>query len=205
MVNIRHTSLDSGALPKDKHNVFFAENTNTLHSEARYGLSFDIPCPKAIRILADLQDVKEVSTQLFCYKKSEPDAWTNSGKRQKSSLPLVWLLDMILFGPSDLEYVIGSYLTGLQMYLQDPFGCKRHVVYRNPHIIPPESGDVVMADSFDTTATLAIETLEAVPDLLAQLLQDEIPLAETEPPSSVKTPLFRYLSTNNIKWLANSI
>lgn len=190
-MNIRHIPVDSGALPKDKHNVSFSESTNTLHSEARYGLLFDIQCPKATRILADLQDVGEVSTDLFCYKKPEPDAWTDFGKRHKARLPHLWFLDIILFGPSGLEEVIGNYLSGIKMYLQDPVGCSRHVLYRNPHIIPPESGDVVMADSFDTTTNLEIERLEAVPDLLAQLMQDEIPLAETEPPSSVKTPLFR--------------
>ena len=78
------------------------------------------------------------------------------------------------------------------MYLQDPLGCERSVSYRNPHIIQPDSGEIMMSDSFDSPLEdQEIERLEAGPDLLAQLMEDDIPLPETEAPEIVKTALFR--------------
>jgi SWI/SNF-related matrix-associated actin-dependent regulator of chromatin subfamily A3 len=78
------------------------------------------------------------------------------------------------------------------MYLQDPLRCKRSVSYRNPHIIQPDSGETVMTDSFDLPLEgQEIERLEAGPDLLAQLMEDNIPLPETEAPDIVKAALFQ--------------
>lgn len=87
---------------------------------------------------------------------------------------------------------MGEYLSKHKMYLQDPHGCERYVPYRNPHIIQPISGETVMTDSFDSViGSLEIERLEAGPDLLAQLMEDDIPLPETEAPDIVKTALFQ--------------
>jgi SWI/SNF-related matrix-associated actin-dependent regulator of chromatin subfamily A3 len=48
-----------------------------------------------------------------------------------------------------------------------------------------------MADAFDSLlGNLEIENLEAGPNLLAQLMEEELPLLETEAPAIVKTPLF---------------
>ena len=78
------------------------------------------------------------------------------------------------------------------MYLQDPLGCERCVPYRNPHVIQPDSGDIVMTSSFNSAlGSLEIKRLETGPDLLAQLMEDDIPLPETEAPDIVKTALFR--------------
>jgi len=49
-----------------------------------------------------------------------------------------------------------------------------------------------MTDSFDLVpGNLEIERLEAGPDLLAQLIEDDIPLPEAEVPGIVKTTLFQ--------------
>ncbi len=62
---------------------------------------------------------------------------------------------------------------------------------RHPHILLPEDGHSIMTDGIETSCgNLVIEKLEEAPNLLAKLLEDEAPLAETEPPSSlVKTSL----------------
>jgi SWI/SNF-related matrix-associated actin-dependent regulator of chromatin subfamily A3 len=52
-----------------------------------------------------------------------------------------------------------------------------------------------MSDSFDCPlGNLEIEKLEAGPDLLAQLIEGDISLLETEAPAVVKTPLFAYVT-----------
>lgn len=79
------------------------------------------------------------------------------------------------------------------MYLQDPRGCNRSVQYRNPHIFPSESDEIVMTDSFDSgPENLEIEQLNTGPDLLAQLMEDSDLLLETESPDAVRTALFRW-------------
>lgn len=78
------------------------------------------------------------------------------------------------------------------MYLQDPLGCNRSVQYRNPHIFPSESDEIVMTDSFDSSPeNPEIERFDTGLDLLAQLMEDSNLLLETEPSDAVKTKLFR--------------
>jgi hypothetical protein len=49
-----------------------------------------------------------------------------------------------------------------------------------------------MTDSFDSAlVNLEVERLEAGPDLLAQLMEGDIPLPETEAPAIVTASLFR--------------
>jgi len=95
----------------------------------------------------------------------------------------------------DLEEVVGDFLTKRRMYLQDPLGCDRRVLYRNPHVMLPEMGGEVMTDSFAySLGNLEIERLEVGPDLLEQLMEDEAPLPETDAPKIVATRLFPYVA-----------
>lgn len=86
---------------------------------------------------------------------------------------------------------MGDYLTKHKKYLQDPSGCDRNVVYRNPHIISTETEEAVMTEAFYLPDNhLEIERLQIGPDLLAQLMENETPLPETEAPPIITTPLF---------------
>lgn len=141
--------------------------------------------------------MSKVQTQLYCHSKLEfPSERGVRRETRRRGQPLQsWFLNVIIFGPAGLEDKIGAYLERHKMYLQDPIGCERCVPYRNPHIIPPDSDDTIMADVFDSTlGDLEIERLEAGPDLLAQLMEGEIPLPETEAPQTVTTPLFSLVS-----------
>lgn len=103
-----------------------------------------------------------------------------------------WGLNIILYGPPELEEAMGQFLSQQRMYLQDPLHCDRNVPYRNPHIVPPEDESILMTGSLkEPLGNLEIERLDAGPDLLARLMTDEVPLPETEGPNIVKTPLFR--------------
>lgn len=157
-------------------------------------IDFDILCPLSARIIGEFGGVPELQTQLYCHSKLE----FNTGKgsagsgRHRGKQLQSWLLNILLFGPPELEEKIGAYLSRHKMYLQDPIGCERNVPYRNPHIIPSDSGEVIMTTSFESNpGDLEIERLQVGPDLLAQLMEDDVPLPETEAPEIVKTPLFR--------------
>ncbi|TAQ86370.1 hypothetical protein B7494_g5289 [Chlorociboria aeruginascens] len=87
-----------------------------------------------------------------------------------------WFLNIILFGRACLEEKVGEYLSNHKMYLQDPRGC-----------------ETVMTSSFDSTlGNLETARLEARPNLLAQLMEDDISLPETEAPDIVKPKLFSH-------------
>ena len=91
-----------------------------------------------------------------------------------------------------VEDVVGRYLSKHRMYLQDPVDCERNVLYRNPHIISTNGG-IVMTDLFMAPPiSIEVERLSIGPDLLAQLMAEQTPLPEMEPPSTVTTTLFRY-------------
>jgi len=138
--------------------------------------------------------VAEINTQLDCYMKIEllPERSARQNGRRSGKPSQSWVLNIIIFGREGLEEMVGEYLSMHKMYLQDPLGCERCVPYRNPHIIQPDSSEIVMASSFDSLLEeQEIERLETGPDLLAQLMENEIPLPETEAPGIVKTDLFR--------------
>jgi SWI/SNF-related matrix-associated actin-dependent regulator of chromatin subfamily A3 len=138
--------------------------------------------------------VAEINTQLDCHSKLEfsLEGNTQQNGRRSGKPSLSWFLNIIIFGREGLEEKVGEYLSKRKMYLQDPIGCQRGVPYRNPHIIQPDSGETVMTTSFDSPLEdREIEQLEAGPDLLAQLMEDEISLPETDAPVIVKTDLFR--------------
>jgi SWI/SNF-related matrix-associated actin-dependent regulator of chromatin subfamily A3 len=130
--------------------------------------------------------------QVYCYSRLDvPVQLLQTSKSRKAKTSRSWFLNVIIYGTVALQEIIAGFLSKHRMYLQDPVNCDRHVLYRNPHMI--SLGDVVMTDSFDSPlATLEIERLNVGPDLLAQLMEEQVPLLETEAPGIVITPLFRY-------------
>jgi len=158
---------------------------------------FRIENEKHANMLEQLNMIKEVDMQCYCHTRTAIPAASKPrlyGKRG-GTLQRIWGLDIILYGPSELEEAMGQFLSQHRMYLQDPLHCDRNVPYRNPHIVPPEDGSILMTGSLNgPLGNLEIERLDAGPDLLAQLISDEVPLSETEGPDIVKTPLFKFVS-----------
>jgi SWI/SNF-related matrix-associated actin-dependent regulator of chromatin subfamily A3 len=139
-------------------------------------------CPISAEIIEELAQVQELTIQLYCQSQLE-----RLGKRCTKH----WVLNIIIYGPECLVEIVGKFLSRYRVYLQDPVGCDRNVVYDNPHIILPETNGMVTTASFESPlGNLQIERLEVGPDLLTSLMIDEAPLPETEAPSSIITSLF---------------
>ena len=156
-------------------------------------ITFDISSPNLARILGEMESITEIETQLYCHWKVklsvEGSARLNG--RQNGRSTRLWFLNVIILGPESLGEKVGEYLSKYKMYLQDPLRCERHVPYRNPHIVTSDSDEIVMSDAFDLALeNLEIESITSGPDLLAQLMEDDFPLAETEAPDIVTTALF---------------
>jgi SWI/SNF-related matrix-associated actin-dependent regulator of chromatin subfamily A3 len=169
------------------------QHPNALISTAESdSICFEISLIEASAILAELESATEIATQLSCHSELDSQLLARSKGRQRGRTSQTWFLNAILYGPVALEETIGDFLSKRQMYLQDPLGCDRDVPYRNPHILPQETEDIIMTSSLEKMpGNVEIERLEVGPDLLAQLMEDEDPLDETDAPAGVTTLLFR--------------
>ncbi|KAH7308821.1 SNF2 family N-terminal domain-containing protein [Rhexocercosporidium sp. MPI-PUGE-AT-0058] len=182
--------LGQNYVESSKTNPVVFEQPNILrtldkHAQQRY----EITNPLHVSILEQLESINAVETQLYCQARDGVKDQTKSRRGQKNAS--LWSLNVILYGPPALEEGIGHFLSQYRTYLQDPIGCERRVPYRNPHIIPPETEDVMMTDSLECPlGNLGVERLEVGPDLLAELMNDKENLEETEASESVTTSLF---------------
>ena len=148
-------------------------------------------------ILTQLKNINEVKTQSYCHARTmiNPLNKLRRNGRGDGVLRRTWVLNTILYGLPDLEMIIGKFLARHNMHLQDPLHCGRNVPYRNPHMISPEDGKTIMTGSLEQElGNLHVEALESGPDLLSKLMKDEVPLAESEAPHTVKTRLFRFVT-----------
>jgi hypothetical protein len=172
--------------------VFQAPNI-LRYQQKNENLVFEITNQIQARILSELVAAVDIESQLYCYKEAVQTPSSQTRRRRGKELQS-WYLNGILYGPFGLEEAIGEFLSKNQMYLQDPLGCEWRVPYRNPHIMPPETGETLMTDPLKSLDTnLEIERLDVGPDLLAKLMEDEAPLAETEAPDIVTTKLYRFV------------
>ncbi|KAG4433796.1 hypothetical protein IFR05_010710 [Cadophora sp. M221] len=190
--NIR-VRLSAGVLESTKYLPVLFESSTTLRlQDSSRPEIFQVESPTHISALKELLAAKEISTQSYCSARTPASARQQHSRGKRGGrLEQSWILNVILYGPQVLEEAIGQFLSQQKIYLQDPLHCDRSVPYRNPHIIPPENGEVLMTDTLDShPANLEIERLEAGPDLLSQLMSDAVPLPETQPSDIVKTDLF---------------
>jgi len=153
-----------------------------------------------VEVLGELKATAYISIQLYCHNTVElPCSIKKSQKGKRCGRgSQSWFLNIILYGPTALEEIMGEFFSRHQMYLQDPLGCERRVLYRNPHILKPEIEDEIMTDVFDASyGNLGVERLEIRPDLLAQLMENGVPLPETDAPVMVTTELFPFVNLHS--------
>ena len=181
------------AFPKHIPVAFNSVNLITCQTD-KDCLSFEISDNTVAKILNEMAAAIELSTQLYCYSTSKMPHKDKRKDNGKWRVAQSWFLNIIVYGPLVLEESIGEFFSRQHTYLQDPIGCDRRVVYRNPHIIQPEVGHKIMTDGIEASlGNLEIERLEIGPRLLEKLMDDEEPLVETEAPSIIPTVLFPWV------------
>jgi SWI/SNF-related matrix-associated actin-dependent regulator of chromatin subfamily A3 len=177
--------------------VLFQYPNSLISKGAPSYTTFEIASNEESAILAELESAEEITTQLYCHPKQDPYLLANINGKQRGKTLQKWFVNAIIYGDITFEEAVGDFLSKRRMYLQDPIGCDRNVLYRNPHIIYHGVEDIVMTDSLESAlGMLEIERLEAGPDLLSQLMEDEDPLQETDAPVNVETDLFRWVLVN---------
>ena len=107
----------------------------------------------------------------------------------------VWV---ILYGPLDLAQPIGYFASECEINLQDPICPVVDVIYKNPHLLtyPGEqivkTSSILRQDIAQTVEALDIEKQVEMDELFPELAGVE--LAETDTPTEILTPLYRYIS-----------
>ncbi|KAK0110161.1 hypothetical protein ONS95_002813 [Cadophora gregata] len=187
--------LSAGPLDSSKYLPVSLEASNIirLQDSSRHE-TFQIESPLHLSALDQLVAIKDISMQSYCSADTSISTIQEPHKRKRRVRhKQSWTLRVILYGPPDLEDIIGQFLSGQKIYLQDPVHCDRCVPYRNPHVIQPATGEVLRTNMFEPhAANLEIERLEASSDLLSQLMGNAVQLPETEPSDIVKTTLFSH-------------
>jgi hypothetical protein len=104
--------------------------------------------------------------------------------RRRSPTPI----SAILYGPKWLSKDIGSFCQDSEIYLQDPLGCDRDVLYCNPHRLSSDEGACCTTFGLQRASTNVVVTKLYVSDALDILSTPRV-LGEVETPRWLKTKL----------------
>lgn len=97
-------------------------------------------------------------------------------------------ISAILYGPKWLSEDIGAFCQDSEIYLQDPLGCDRDVLYCNPHRLSSDEHACYTTFELQRASTNAIVTKLHVSDALDILSTPRV-LGEVATPRWLKTEL----------------
>ena len=104
--------------------------------------------------------------------------------RRRSLTPI----SAILYGPKWLSEDIGAFCQDSEIYLQDPVGCDRDVLYYNPHRLSSDDGACCTTFELQRASINMVVTKLHVSDALDILSTPRV-LGEVETPRWLKTEL----------------
>ena len=137
--------------------------------------------------LKALMEEDDIEIQIFCTIDEQQKSLTkNNVYAQLTDCRL----SIIIYGPDELFEGIGNFFQHHGLFLQDPLGCDRNVVYRNPHRL--SSTDPARCPfTFELDQPQPQDHLgdvQIVDDIL-EALNTESNLKEAEEPSGLRTEL----------------
>ncbi|KAK4194210.1 SNF2 family N-terminal domain-containing protein [Triangularia verruculosa] len=124
----------------------------------------------ATKCFSRLIDQENIDIQLML-QSLPPQASRRKGPR------VVANVSAILYGPEEAGDCVGSFLDECKLFLQDPYGCEKNVLYKNPHCLLsileeprmtfdlPQPGSAVFPNFKSASESLkALETTEEFPE-----------------------------------------
>jgi SWI/SNF-related matrix-associated actin-dependent regulator of chromatin subfamily A3 len=131
-----------------------------------------------------------VSLQVRCTLECRTSG--NSNSRGMTQFRTPCKISIILYGPNELFDDIGNFFEEYDICLEDPKGCDRNVLYRNPHRLSSvDIAKCLFTWDLDKREPVAeLRDLPAPKDLLEDFNNTE-DLPETEQPSGLRTQLGR--------------
>lgn len=138
-----------------------------------------------------LSDDPEVDLQFSCCISE----MIGQSKKRKTASSSRICLSIIIYGAVHLFEDVGAFLQSSGMFLQDPVGCNRNVIYRNPHRLSGLDPDAPMTCQNDAKPVVcSLDVNSNSVDFLARFESGDT-LPETEGHLSLLTPLRKYASS----------
>ncbi|KAF4631765.1 hypothetical protein G7Y89_g6362 [Cudoniella acicularis] len=181
-------------IPKSKSTGTSSAFPVRLHSSGAFTI-LDEPsvhgkiATESHKMIQGLTEESSLNIQTVC---TLEDQRQNAGPKRRANLlrQKVCSLSIILYGPMDFFDDVGEYVEQHGIYLQDPKGCDRNVLYCNPHSLSLSNGESYPL-TFDLDQQQTSVQMEGLPqenDLL-EVLNTSEPLCETPQPTAIKTQL----------------
>lgn len=145
-----------------------------------------------VQIIQTLQDAG-CTLQLHCQSSSVNSTEDSIGQKpRKAGKEAMISLNIIIYGSPLLSDSLEEWLSDNALFLQDPIHCEKDVVYKNPQLLREDGEEFITTYSLRSYLKYVdVEQIETLPDHF-ELLNEEKHLAETEAPTAVLTPLYRY-------------
>ena len=150
----------------------FLSPDQLIYEEARVG-RFDDRSAEILRAICE-DPLVDLQLMLMHGKRSH----------RRSLIPI----SAILYGPKWLSEDIGAFCQDSEIYLQDPVGCDRDVLYCNPHRLSSDDGACCTTFELQRASTNVVVTKLHVSDALDILSTPRV-LGEVETPRWLKTEL----------------
>ncbi|KAL6878767.1 SNF2 family N-terminal domain-containing protein [Trichoderma novae-zelandiae] len=123
------------------------------------------------------------------------EAGKSSKARFATPLSTPCRLNVTLFGDISLLEEVGSFFEDHDLYLQDPVGCSRNVLYRNPHKLCDASGPAMWTSDLgrEHAKSAIIESTQPRPELI-DVLNSQEDLVEAKQPGSIRSAMKSFVN-----------
>lgn len=167
------------------------QSSDSFHVEEIPGAIGSIN-PEYSQMIQGMLDEPSLDLYIACCA----DGNSPAKQQSRSFMQASCMLEITVYGPTDLLEEIGEWFQDYDMYLQDPRKCHREGRYCNPQRLSftsPESCPLVSEVVRCNGELLNLLDISQRPDLL-DVLSSQVDLEEAEQPSAISTPLKRYRS-----------
>lgn len=141
-------------------------------------------------ILSDITSEDGIELQIYGTAINQRAAHGGKESRKTGVIQRQYRMNTIIYGPKVLCDNVGDYLAKCKIYLQDPVGCDRDVLYSNPQSLSRSEKHITTYELASLNATSDVERVISQDDIFSELSSDDY-LTLTEAPSSVITELYR--------------
>lgn len=188
--NLRLDSTTSSCSLTESQPVTWDGQTSLQHPQTQVEIA--ILSEHAVVILQTLS--KEASAIFQLWIQSLQPKLRNKEKpvnitHKALDIPSSLVLSAVIYGPLEVAEQVGTWLNGMHLFLQDPVGCDRDVLYKNPHSLSFDDDKNVTTYQLDTDRTFnSADDYKSSSDGFADLYTD-VSFDEAQQPTAVSTML----------------
>ncbi|KAH7302966.1 SNF2 family N-terminal domain-containing protein [Stachybotrys elegans] len=142
---------------------------------------------RTLECLSKIRDEQGVHIQFMM---SNSNSFQSKSRAASRKSGVIGWASVIIYGPADLAEDIGVFLDKCGYCLQDPYGCDRNVLYKNPHCISTLFEEPQLTFALSSPNNALSMAFSASDSLMA--LQTNDAYLEWTQPEDIATKLTRY-------------